>query len=365
MRICIFDDAIGGHHLGYLEGVVRAAALQGVYPLVASPKRPAVLNEATGRWLSVPSVKLRQVRAGRRSLRSVIKTCTTEGIGLFLNLFLDKTVWTVPREISRIPRRVHVLHHTPQYTYEARGNAGKLRTIEARRRLTAWARRGDVVAVHTERGHEVLSQVLPLESLVLLGYPVDLPSATGSPQVAIPTHDAVELLFVGQARRQKGLSHLLGALRWLPNEVRVKVVGPQNPKIRAQLETSRSGSRVTWVDEYVSDSQLSEHFEQASLVVLPYEASFGRDGGASGVLLESLAHGVPFVTTRTLEPQLPPVFDGAIVVEPENPEALAAGITQALENLPAMEAAARNAGPAFILENHSFEKYLHGLLVER
>jgi hypothetical protein len=51
-----------------------------------------------------------------------------------------------------------------------------------------------------------------------------------------------------------------------------------------------------------------------------------------------------------------------VVVEPEDPKALAGGISFALEHLPRLLTAAKQQGPSFVASDHSFDAYLEGLL---
>ncbi|NIA25993.1 MAG: glycosyltransferase [Gammaproteobacteria bacterium] len=361
MRLSLFDDVADGHHTAYLNGIVSAALDHGDYVVAASPEPIPGLDGKRGRWIRVPETRHRQVITGRRVLNRVIRLCASEQIDLFANLYLDKTIWTWPRNGARIARTIHVLHHAHHYLDDRRGLA-RLRTLSARKRLLSWVERGERVVVHTVRAYEILAEFLPKEMIVRIGYPVEAGSSTERHPHADGTSRSRQLLFVGQARVEKGAGVLLEALRCLPDDVEVTFIGPQNPSRRAELESRGGASRITWIDRYVSDAELAHSIDSAALVVLPYLDSFGRHGGASGALLDTLARGRPLVTTSVLAPQLPSDYEGAVVVEPDDARSLADGIMSGLSHLTELSRGAENQGPAFIRDQHSFEGYVRALL---
>jgi len=360
-RICLFDDVTGGHHTSYVSGLVGAAFERGDYVLVASPEPVVNLREgAASRWLPVKATQHRQVITARRVLSSVTRACRDDDIDVFLDLYLDKSIWTWPVEGVRSASSVHVLHHAHHYVYGRGGLSDPMKSL-ARKRLASFVQRGDMVAVHTSTARDILSAFLPASHIIRVGYPVHVPE--GPVATEIPTASPRrQLLFVGQARAEKGAEVLVSALEWLPDDIQLAFVGLQDQRQRALLESRPAGHRVTWIDRFVSDTDLAGELRNADLVVLPYLSGFGLHGGASGVLLTTLAHGRPVVTTSTLEPQLPPEHKGAVVVEPGNAHALADGILSGFAGLEELRHQAELEGPTFVREQHSFDGYLRGLL---
>jgi glycosyltransferase involved in cell wall biosynthesis len=202
-----------------------------------------------------------------------------------------------------------------------------------------------------------MAEVVPDAELTLIGYPVDPPP----PVLRAPTPGPPTLLFAGSARPEKGLETLLIAMSLTTEELRVRVVGRQDPTIRAGLEKLANG-RVTWVDDYVPAEDLAAAYQSATLAVVPYTKWFGRHGGASGILLGALAFATPAVVSASIASQLPDGYRGAIVVEPESPEALAEGIDGALKSIDALTEGASAQGPEFIREHHSFPGYARELV---
>lgn len=350
MRICLFDDVAGGHHTSYVSHLAATAANHHHTVHVAAPERAAQEH-----WLQTAGTPHRNVLAAARTARDVLRWCSSEAIDLILNLYLDKTIWSWAPGSRWTGSTVHVLHHTHHYLNGEGGN-GSARTWLARRRLERWLEQGDRLVVHTSQALAAMRAFLPAHTVRLLGYPISVVASHRHTEVA----HSRELVFMGQARAEKGLSHAIRALRWLPDDVTLTVVGRQDPKTRASFEPMKH--RVRWIDRPIPDDEYADRLCAASLVILPYETSFGYKGGASGVLLETLAHGVPVVTTDALAPQLPSAYEGAVLVEPADEHELARGISLALERLPLLRESARRQGPPFIAEHHSFDAYFEGLL---
>lgn len=358
MRFCYFDDVTTGHHSPFLDGLSAATIRSGATVTAATPLEP----DAPGaEWLAVPSSSRSQVRQGRKTLQMVSRHCQQRSVDLFVDLNLDKNIWILPTSIGRIRWRVHVLHHAHQYLLEGKRDSGLVRTRFLRRRLKGLASRGDLFVVHTSRSAGILGEVVPTKSILQLGYPV---RSGIEPQREVPDDQPriPIILFVGQARHEKGLPELLSAIDRISHQVAVQVVGPQRPDVRHELEAQFPQLSVIWEDRFVEASTLEARYRSASLVATPYRSTFGRDGGASGVLLEALAHGKPLLATTAVSQQLPTGYQGAVVVEPDDPAALTDGLQVAIDSLPELAAVAAVQGPLFIKNNHSFDSYVASLL---
>ena len=123
------------------------------------------------------------------------------------------------------------------------------------------------------------------------------------------------LLFVSRVQRKKGLPNLIEAWHRLPDELRhgwqVRIVGPEQDGHVEELKAlcdqrgvgwydclSQSNNRTIEQSDIVFagpkfDADLSAEYANADLFVLPtHSENFGS------VVIESLAHGVPVITTK-------------------------------------------------------------------
>jgi len=357
MSVCYFDDVTGGHHNSYLAGIVQAAISAGHNVTVASPIRPVTLPEDST-WLEIQPSALRDYRRARHALTGVVAACMNTGVEVFVDLNLDKNVWALPGTIHRIGSRVHVLHHAHQYQFEQRSPSGKLRTAYLRWRLQREASEGARIVVHTEHARGLLASFLPTDSITCIGYPMQVPSGDEVPKPRqIDSANGPSLLFVGGGRRHKGLDSLLEAMSQLRSTLTLNVVGRQSTTSASLLASHAADDRIHWLDSFVDVADLHDNYRKADLVVLPYTADFEAAGAASGVLLEALGHGKPIITTTALQSQLPPHYEGAVVVPPGDVPSLAEGISRAVQMLPQLAEGAR-LGPAFVRQHHSFGTYI-------
>jgi glycosyltransferase involved in cell wall biosynthesis len=145
-----------------------------------------------------------------------------------------------------------------------------------------------------------------------------------------------QILFVGIFRFVKGLDVLLSAIRQLlerGRRLKLVVVGEsfyrsyrrEEERLRRMVPELGLERSVAFVGPK-SPEEVARYMQASDLVVLPSRAeSFGQ------VLVEALACGTPVVATRCGGPE-DIVNDGVgVLVEPENPEALARGIEYVLE----------------------------------
>lgn len=335
-----------------MNRIVDAVQRAGVRPIVASPDPPPTLA-AKEDWIPLRTKSLRAVLHNWRQMRRVAAIGRRMGGTVFIDLYLDKNAWAAGA-LTSFGRRVHVLHHSGQYTTR-RGWAG-IRTTILRRHLRQITEGGAKVLVHTRRAAATIEDAVGTANVEIVGYPV-LTSPTRSDR---PHHGRPNLLFVGAGRRDKGLDLLIDALPLIQGRVALRVVGAQPNGVRRILDPGNSPS-IIWIDRRVTDEELRDEYENASLAILPYRQSFGEEGGASGVLLEVLGYGRPIVTTPALRSQLPPDGRGAEVAESDDPSDLARAIDLALQRLDDLSREAAEVGPAFIAENHTYDRYVEAL----
>jgi glycosyltransferase involved in cell wall biosynthesis len=152
------------------------------------------------------------------------------------------------------------------------------------------------------------------------------------------------VLFAGRLYLRKRVGVLLGAAAALrgriPNlEVRIVGSGPCAGMLRRLSREWKLEDTVVWLDD-VPRAGLAAEYNRADLFCLPsVQEGFGI------VLLEAMAAGKPIVAARAAA--IPEVAPHGILVEPDNPEALAAGI-EALYRSPDERAALGLAGAQWV-----------------
>ena len=135
------------------------------------------------------------------------------------------------------------------------------------------------------------------------------------------------VLFVGALQPRKDPLTAIEAFTRLNGDLRLVLVGPE--KLGMQ-EIERALARPTLAGrverrEYASEPELAGLYRGASALIFP-----SRYEGFGLPVLEAMASGTPVVaTTAGAIPEV--AGDAAILVEPGDPEALAEGIRQALE----------------------------------
>lgn len=145
----------------------------------------------------------------------------------------------------------------------------------------------------------------------------------------------INLLYFGIIRPFKGLEDLVDAFNGLSDDdidqYWLTVVGETwegwDLPIR-RIAESRYRERISLVNRFVEDDEITAHFAAADAVVLPYHRS-----SASGPAHIAMSNGLPLVLTAVGGlPEAVSNYEGAILVPPRNPEAL----RNALRQLPGM-----------------------------
>jgi glycosyltransferase involved in cell wall biosynthesis len=131
------------------------------------------------------------------------------------------------------------------------------------------------------------------------------------------------VLFFGLLRPYKGVDTLLRAFRRVRG-AELWVVG--NPRMEVEplrRLAEEAPGRVRFLTRFVEDAEIPAIFRRADVVALPY-----RDAENSGVLYTGLAFGKPMVLSAV--GGFPELGEegGARVVPPEDPEALAAALSE-------------------------------------
>jgi len=137
------------------------------------------------------------------------------------------------------------------------------------------------------------------------------------------------VLSVGRMYRRKRVEVLLRAAAALRHRIRrleVRLVGngPRAGALHGLARELHLEETVTWLGD-ISRSSLAGEYNRAHVFCLPsVQEGFGI------VLLEAMAAGKPVVASRAAA--IPEVLPHGTLVEPENPEALAAGILDLYES---------------------------------
>jgi len=147
--------------------------------------------------------------------------------------------------------------------------------------------------------------------------------------VSLPLRDppagVINLLFFGIIRPYKGLEDLVEAFEMLDDDevshYWLTVVGETwegwDLPIRL-IEGSRHRSRITLVNRFVEDEEVTAYFAGADAAVLPYHRS-----SASSPASVAMANGLPLILTAVGGlPEAVAGYEGAVLVPPRDPEAL-------------------------------------------
>lgn len=189
--------------------------------------------------------------------------------------------------------------------------------------------------IHSEYDRKLLQKYYELKQrpIALIPHgPYDHYQLNGGEQHyrTLPT-SCCNLLFFGLIRPYKGLEDLIKAFDALPTDeiagYWLTIVGEtwEGWTMPANLvEQSRYRDRITFVNRYVSDEEVTHIFAGADAVVMPYHRA-----STSGALHIAMSCGLPVVVTSVgglIEAVAD--YDGAILVPPGDPAALQSALVQ-------------------------------------
>jgi glycosyltransferase involved in cell wall biosynthesis len=189
----------------------------------------------------------------------------------------------------------------------------------------------DAFVIHSEADREPISERYAVGNrpcVVIPHGPIDH-FASNDHSSSLPLRDpptgVVNLLFFGTIRPYKGLEDLVEAFELLDDDevalYWLTVVGEtwEGWELPIRLiESSRHRSRITLVNRFVEDEEVSAYFAGADAAVLPYHRS-----SASSPASVAMANGLPLVLTAVGGlPEAVADYEGAILVPPHDPRAL-------------------------------------------
>lgn len=179
----------------------------------------------------------------------------------------------------------------------------------------------DAYVVHSREIRDELRAEFPDRPVMQRAHPVY--DRFPAPKHEWKPRGRLDLLFFGFIRPYKGLDLLMDAVELAADDgIRLTVVGESWEDTRELEERARSLG-VETVLRYVSDDEAADYFSRADLVVLPYRSATG-----SGVVSAAYHYQTPVLATRV--GGIPDVVDETtgVLVEPDDPTALAAALTR-------------------------------------
>jgi glycosyltransferase involved in cell wall biosynthesis len=189
----------------------------------------------------------------------------------------------------------------------------------------------DAFVIHSEADREPISERYGIGNRPCVAIPhgpIDhFASDEHTPSLPLrdPPPGITNLLFFGIIRPYKGLEDLVEAFELLDDDevmhYWLTVVGETwegwDLPIRL-IESSRHRSRITLVNRFVEDDEVTAYFAGADAAVLPYHRS-----SASSPASVAMANGLPLVLTAVGGlPEAVADYEGAILVPPRDPHAL-------------------------------------------
>lgn len=152
-------------------------------------------------------------------------------------------------------------------------------------------------------------------------------------------NDKNYILFFGYIRENKGIEYLIKATPIICKEIPdAKVIIAGEGDITKYIEFIKDKSKFEIYNEYIPNKKVSELFQRAKVVVLPYT----HKGGHSGVLTIAYAFGKPVVVTNVGD--FPKLAERVgLVVPAKNSKALAEAIIRILKDDKLQRKMSRNA----------------------
>lgn len=158
----------------------------------------------------------------------------------------------------------------------------------------------------------------------------------------------IDLLFFGRIEYYKGLDILFDSLKLLENKINCYIIG-KGDIYKAYGQSIEIPEGVTFINDYISDEELAIKIAQSKIIVLPY-----RDATGSMTVAQAFYYGKPVIATDVgVFPEY--VKDGGVIVEKDNPEALAETIKILLNDNNLLKSLSEKAAKIYE-EDYTLEK---------
>lgn len=193
------------------------------------------------------------------------------------------------------------------------------------------------VAAISQQNLNLISSRFVIDPTKVVITPLGVPVAANDEPPALSTRAPKEILFVGRLEGRKGVEDLLAALETILQahpDARLTLAGSATgttdagESFSSHIDTRIGAATKRQIDLVgrLTDTELRSAYRRATVAVFPsrYE-SFGL------VVLEAMVHGTPIVATTA--GGIPEVAgDGALLVPPRSPHALARGVVELLDD---------------------------------
>lgn len=267
MKIMYIDASTDGHHLIYLNSLLRAASQES---LAVLPENP---GQVEGRVKTIAVASIRSFREYGAWMRALQKIAAEEKPDIVHFLDGDTMMRHFGRGLGGFgTSRVYITFH---HLFP-----GKAREISMRRML----RHAEAGIFHTE---EICKKVREAgcRNVICIPYPcfLDCPQQKGAGY----RHRTPRILALGGTRYDKGLDILLEALQKVQEPFELVIAGKQEDFdeafIRRQAENYQDSVRLFL--HFLTEGEVGKQLQAADIIVLPYRKVFD---GASGPMCEGI-----------------------------------------------------------------------------
>lgn len=245
----------------------------------------------------------------------------------FMAGFLAKMLYDIPLVVT-----IHSLEPLRPWKKEQLGNGYHLSTWMEKTGVEAADR---IIAVSNDSKKDIMKCYnVPEDKIEVIYNGIDLNQYKKTDSnIARKKYgiDGRYILFVGRISRQKGIIHLIDAVKYLPQDVKVVLCAstPDTEEIKMEMEEKvKLYPNIIWIDKMATKEEIIELYSNAEVFVCPsiYEP-FGI------INLEAMACNTPVVASATGGIK-EVVVDGetGFLVEPGNPEDLAEHIKKLLDD---------------------------------
>lgn len=245
----------------------------------------------------------------------------------FMAGFLAKKLYDKPLVVT-----VHSLEPLRPWKEEQLGNGYKLSSWMERTGIEAADR---VIAVSQGSKEDILKYYnIPEEKVEVIYNGIDLNQYQKTDRNIARQKYGIEgkyILFVGRISRQKGITHLIDAVKYLPKDIKVVLCAssPDTQEVLEEVEQKvKLYDNIIWINKMVEKEEIIELYSNAEVFACPsvYEP-FGI------INLEAMACKTPVVASATGGIKEVVVHEETgFLVEPGNPEELAKYINILLNN---------------------------------